>query len=279
MPASSTKVNHKRAMEQHKHLVSTLSRNVNYSVQKTNDCIPDIVFIANGGLSLPRLPEPVMILPWMKFEQRRNELKYLTDIYDDLNMKVIQFPGSISAPYEGVAESKWFNNGELLVMGYGYRSTKETVKIMRELLHEIYTYYNIVPPQIISFQIQSFYYYHLDIAMLGTSESECIIHKGAFKEKDIARLKQYLGKVSVLESDDKFCLNSIVDGDNLITHKLTEKSTKEALEALSGKTVIECDVSEFEKAGGGVRCMVLDIYDHRVIKRKRHGSSAPSSPR
>jgi N-dimethylarginine dimethylaminohydrolase len=275
------KVNKKLAMEQHKYIVKQLTRNVNYVVEKNGDCIPDIVFIANGGLSLPRLPEPVIVLPWMKFEQRRNELKYLTDIYDDLNIKMIQFPGNLHAPYEGVAESKWFNNGELLVMGYGYRSTKETVHKMRTLLNDIYTSYGVPPPRVISFHIQSFDYYHLDIAMLVISESECIIHKNAIRAKDIARLNQYISGIHVIDCDDKFCLNAVMDGENLLTHKLLHKSTKDTLESISGKNIIECDVSEFEKAGGSIRCMVLDIYDPLLIKRKRHGSSSssPCSPK
>jgi N-dimethylarginine dimethylaminohydrolase len=276
LSANISKVNRKLAMEQHRCVVKHLTRNVNYVVEKTSECIPDIVFIANGGLSLPRLPEPVMVLPWMKFEQRRNELKYLKEIYDDLNIKTIEFPGSLHAPYEGVAESKWFNNGELLVMGYGYRSSKETVQKMRTLLNEIYTSYGIQPPYVISFHLQSFHYYHLDIAMLAISESECIIHKDAIKPKDLARLKLYLGSVHTLDCDDKFCLNAIIDGENIITHKLVHKETKDTLEAITGKSVIECDVSEFEKAGGGVRCMVIDVYDPRLIKRKRGGSSCSS---
>jgi len=271
------KAHHKIVLEQHKNLIMKLSRNINYSVNKTNEDIPDLVFIANGGMSLPRLPESVLILPWMKYEQRRTEHKYLIEIFEDLHIKTIEFPGSMDAPYEGVAESKWFNNGELLVMGYGFRSTKETVSKMRILLNSIYTSYGVSPPRVISFHLQSYNYYHLDIAMLDFSQSECIIHKDAIKQKDLLRLQKYID-VHLLESDDKFCLNSVVDGDNLITHIL-DKNTKKILQKLTEKNIIECDTSEFEKSGGSVRCMVLDIYDPRLIKRKKQSSSVPSSPK
>jgi len=137
------KVNHKLALEQHKYVVDQLARNISYKLEKTKEFIPDIVFVANGGLSLPRLPEPLVILPWMKFEQRRTELKYLEKIYEDLHIKTIEFPGTIDAPFEGAAEAKWFNNGELLIMAYGHRSTKESVKIMRTLLNDIYMSYGL----------------------------------------------------------------------------------------------------------------------------------------
>jgi len=277
IPSDYKKVNHKLALEQHKYAVDQLGRNVNYVLEKTKDFIPDIVFVANGGLSLPRLPESVVILPWMKFEQRRNELKYLKEIYDDLHIKTIEFPGNLHAPFEGAAEAKWFNNGELLIMAYGHRSTKETVKHMRTLLNNIYTSYGLEPPRVISFPLQSPEYYHLDIAMLEISQSECIIHKDAIKMKDLQRITKYID-VNPIETDDKFCLNAICEGTDLITHKLKSK-TRKILETITGRNIIECDTSEFEKSGGSVRCMVLDIYDPRMIKRKRNNTSAPASPK
>ena len=285
-------VNHKLALEQHKYVIKNLSRNVNYIINPTekSNNIPDIVFIANGGLSLPRLPEPVILLPWMKYSQRKNELLYLMEIYIDLNIKMIEFPGSDSAPYEGAAESKWFNNGELLVIGYGYRCTKESVKLIKALLKDIYTSYGVTPPIILSFEIQKPDYYHLDLAALVLNQTDCVIHDDAIKPKDLLRLRKYIN-VQTIKSSDKFCLNSIVDGDNLLTHTLS-KTTRKILQELSGKNIIECDVSEFEKAGGGVRCLVLDIFDMRHVKRKRHGQqqqqqlqqqkqghSNPSSPK
>lgn len=276
---SDFEVNHKLALEQHKYVIKSLSRNVNYIINTTKDVkdLHDIVFTANGGLSLPRLPEPVMLLPCMKYSQRKNELPYLMEIYEDLNIKMIEFPGTDSAPYEGAAESKWFNNGELLVMGYGYRCTKESVKLMKVLLHDIYTSYGISPPIILSFEIQTPNYYHLDLAALELNQTDCIMHEDAIKPKDLLRLRKYIN-VHTIKNSDKFCLNSIVDGDNLLTHKLN-KHTRKMLHELTGKNIIECDVSEFEKAGGGVRCLVLDVFDMRQVKRKKQSSSNPSSPK
>lgn len=268
----------KAALEQHNNVVSQLSKDYNYSVGKPKEEIPDLVFIANGGMSLPRLPEPVIILPWMKYQQRRDELDYLKAIYADLKIRTIMFPGSLDAPYEGAAESKFFNNGSLLVMGYGWRSTKETVYRMRLLLNDIYTSYGVEPPHIISFKLNSFNYYHLDIAMLEVDHDTCIVQKGAIQAKDVTKLRKHIETVHVIDDPDKFCLNAVVDGKNLITHTLS-KETRAMFEELTGKNVIECETSEFEKSGGSVRCMILDVYDPRFIKRKKNPSSTPSSPK
>ena len=268
----------KVAMKQHKNLVSSLSHNINYVI-KTPTEIPDMTFIASAGLSLPRLPEQVVILPWMKYPQRRKEMPFLKEIFEELKVKTVDFPGSSKAPFEGGAEAKWFDSGNLLVMGYGFRSTKESTTIMRKLLTEIYTAYGLQPPKVVAFQLQSFNRYHLDVSMLEIQPLRCIIHKDSIKQKDVQRLQNEGIDVNVIETDDPFCLNAIIDGPNLITHTLNNPELKAYLEELTEKTVIEIDASEFEKSGGSVRCLVFDMYDPRQVKRKQHSHSAPSSPK
>jgi len=257
----------KKAAAEHKNLVSQLSKDYNYTISRTKDDIANIVFASGCGLSLPRLPEPVIVLPWTP--TNGIELTYLKDIYADLKIRTIMFPGSSEAPYEGASESKFFYNGSLLVLG----TNKETAHRMRLLLNDIYTSYGLEPPHII--KLHPLYSY-LDCAMLEVNQDTCIVQKNALLLKDVAKLKKHM-TVHVIDDEDKYCLNSIVDGDNLITHPLNPQ-TRAMLQQLTKKKIIECDVSEFEKAGGSVRCLVLDVYDPRFVKKKRHGS-APGSPK
>jgi len=235
--------------------------------------LPDLVFVANGGLSLPRLPEPCILLPYMKYIQRKRELPYLKRMYSDLGIKTIAFPGSSSAPFEGQAELKWFHGGTLAVGGYGHRSTKKSFDILDTLLNRIYTKHGLVPPKLLILPLESDTYYHLDVAMLefgrsgrsgrsGQSVNQCIVHKRAFSEESIAKLRKFLGHtaVHVLDTKDSFCLNSVVDGKNLITHKITDAKAKHALETITGLHIKQVNTEEFERSGGSVRCMTLDIY-------------------
>lgn len=224
--------------------------------------LPDVVFVANGGLSLPRLPTPHILLPYMKYPQRKKELQYLKALFKDLDIRTISFPGSDSAPFEGQAELKWFHNGTLAVGGYGFRSTKKSFDILETLLIRIYKKYGIVPPKILALPLESDSYYHLDVAMLEYDDSKCIVHKRAFSKKSIQALEEFLGKgnVSVLDTEDSFCLNSVVDGEHLLTHTLSDPAVKGFLEEKTGLDVKQIDTSVFEKSGGSVRCMTLDIY-------------------
>jgi N-dimethylarginine dimethylaminohydrolase len=253
------------AAKEHQALVKVYRDSVVVYRIETDESLPDLVFVANGGLSLPRLPEPMIILPLMKYSQRKRELPYLKNMFDDLGVRRVVFPGP--APFEGQAEIKWFKGGELAVAGYGHRSTKKTFEILDKLLGKIYRKAGLNPPKILALPLESDDYYHLDVAMLefsrrGLPPDECIVHKRAFSEKSIARLKEFLGAhaVHVIDTADSFCLNSVVDGKNLITHKITDPKAKEAIEYITGLKIREVDTREFEKSGGSVRCMTMDIY-------------------
>jgi N-dimethylarginine dimethylaminohydrolase len=98
--------------------------------------------------------------------------------------------------------------------------------------------------------------------MLEFNDDSCIVHRKAFSEESIQKIRDFLGpsKVNLIDTADSMCLNAVVDGKNLVTHKLTDKAMKKVLEEITGLRIREVDVSEFEKSGGSVRCMTLDLH-------------------
>jgi N-dimethylarginine dimethylaminohydrolase len=253
-------VHGKKVMQQHSNLQKAFSNIVKYTVDNVQEKIPDIVFIANGGLSLPRIPR-TLLLPSMKYKQRRDELPHLMKIYEDLGLTMIPFPRAQGAPFEGQAELKWFHGGTKAICGYGFRSTKKTFTILDKFLHTLYTSHGLTPPELLVVRLASDNYYHLDVAMVEFDDTKCVIHKNAFTAEGIEAIEKFLGKsnVHVIDVANTFCLNAVVDGKNLITHKLSAKVEK-LLEGITGKHVKQVDTSEFEKSGGSVRCMTLDLF-------------------
>ena len=254
-------IDKKTVKRQHDELLKELPALLSVKVEP-HVSVSDIVFVANGGLSLPRLSYPAVILPYMKYAQRKRELSYLKALFQALGVKNISFPGSQDAPFEGQAELKWFHGGTKAICGYGYRSTEKTFQILERLLTQIYMAEGLRPPELLVVPIECFDYYHLDVAMLEYDDTKCILHKKAFSVKSIGKIKKFLGaaNVTVLDTLDSFCLNAVVDGKRLVTHKLQEVGLKERLEKITGKQIHQVDTSEFEKSGGSVRCMVLDIF-------------------
>ena len=74
------------------------------------------------------------------------------------------------------------------------------------------------------------------------------------------KLKAALGSsnVHIIDTEDHFCLNAVVQGDELLTNKVSE-CVKGQLEEITGLKVVQNDTSVFQKSGGSVRCMILDL--------------------
>lgn len=224
----------------------------------TKTPLSDIVFVANGGLALPRLGKPLILLPNMKYAHRRAELPYLARMFRALRIPAIPYPGS--QPFEGQAELKWFHGGTKCIGGYGQRATKKAFAELDHLFTRLYGAEQ--KPEILTVKLISPTYYHLDVAMLEFDDAKCVIHRRAVSPRDLARIQAFLGveNVTVIDTEDSFCLNAVVDGPTLITHKLADPAIKPLLERTTRRRVKQVDTSEFEKSGGSVRCMVLDLH-------------------
>lgn len=223
----------------------------------TKESLSDIVFCANGGLSLPRLGHPLVLLPQMKYAHRKRELPHLAHLFQCRGIPTVPYPGSET--FEGQAELKWFHGGRKAIGGYGYRATKKAFSELDTFFRGLYGAKKA--PEILTVKLQSPAFYHLDIAMMEFDDTRCVIHRRAVSARDLARIQDFLGaeNVTVLDTEDVFCLNAIVDGSHVITHRLTDPAVKGTLEAATGRRVKQVDVSEFEKSGGSVRCMVFDL--------------------
>ena len=222
-----------------------------------DDPLPDIVFVANGGLSLPRLGRPLVILPNMKFPQRKAELPSLREMFRILGIPTVEYPGR--EPFEGQAELKWFHGGRKCIGGYGHRSTKAAFAELAAFFQKMY----VDPPEMLVVKLTSPNFYHLDVAMFEHDDTKCIVHRGAFSAASIRKMEAFLGgaeNVCVIDTKDHFCLNAVIDGDRVITHHLTDPAIKPLIEARTGRMVHQCSTTEFEKSGGSVRCMTLDVH-------------------
>ena len=247
-----------KARRQHAALESHLPKLISIDVQ-SKESLPDLVYIASGGLSLPRLPESVVILPRMKYASRRAELPIVKTIFQKLGVKMMELPPGIV--FEGEAEAVWLQGGKILLHGYGYRSTKATGPALQRLLTEIYTHYKVPPPTVVSIALQTPNAYHIDMGLLPVTPSVCLVRKGVLSEAGIDALKRLFSTVNVISSSDPFALNAVVLEKTILTHKPLDPAVKQTLEELSGKSVTQVDVSEFEKGGGAVACLVMEMYE------------------
>jgi N-dimethylarginine dimethylaminohydrolase len=191
----------------------------------------------------------------MKYISRAKETPFIKKQMVKLGIKTVQFPRT--EVFEGQGESKWFLEGKLLVLGYGYRSTANTVKLLQHILDRIYSSYNVYPPLVLGVKMAHPNFYHLDIALCPISENCCLLHEGSITSTK--KLEKFIDVV-VMKTTDPFALNMVVMPTKIITHKLKYPRDKQFIEKHTHKPVVEVDVSEFEKSGGSVSCMTFKLF-------------------
>ena len=243
-------INRQLAAQQHANLCAVLKPTVaRFPVR-----LPNAVFVANAALVLPRLPS-VAVVSSMMHSNRKSETMYATKTLQQLGFKTYPFPTHVV--FEGQGEAKWFHDGHVLVVGFGYRSSAASVTELRRLLIRIYHAYGVTPPRVVGVQLQTPTLYHLDIAMMKLSETRAIVHDGAFNAGGLKKLRAIMSIVSI-RVRDPFCLNAVRFSGGIVTHAL-HPDIRRLLQSVARENLIEVDVSEFEKTGGSVRCMILDL--------------------
>jgi N-dimethylarginine dimethylaminohydrolase len=246
-----TVVDKERARKQHRELCRVLSTPVSLVDTK----LPDQVFVANAGLTLPRLPRKVVVLSHLKYAVRKPEVPFFQRWLEARGVQCVQFPKS--HVFEGQGECKWFHNGRLLVVGYGFRCTKESVGVLRNLIEDVYSDFGVEPPVVVGLELSSPLFYHMDLAMAERSASSCVAHKGAFV--DPAALER-LVRVTWWATRDWFMLNCVVTPYRVVVHRLMSEKDRDFMKTcFSPRRIVEVDVSEFEKSGGAVKCLVFQL--------------------
>ena len=136
-----------------------------------------------------------------------------------------------------------------LVSGYRFRSDISSHNLISELLDL----------EVISIELASEHFYLLDTCFCPLTEDTALYYPGAFDEYGIKALSNRIEKLIPLEELDarNFCANAVVRGVDIVMNRCSA-ALREKLTAL-GFILHELDLSEFIKAGGSAKCLVLKL--------------------
>ncbi|GAA3800712.1 dimethylargininase [Streptomyces phyllanthi] len=228
-----------RAYRDHGHTVDT--------VEPVAD-LPDMVFAANSALVL----EGRVFGSLFHAPERRPESLAYDSWFRDAGYEVHR-PGSVC---EG--EGDLVPAGRWILAGTGFRTTRETHQEVQEFFG--------VP--VISLQLVDPHFYHLDTALFVLDSEDggpdgppgnIAYYPEAFSPGSrgvLARL--YPDAVLATRQDAMaFGLNSVSDG----RHVFIAPRAKELADQLArqGYLPVPVDLSEFHKAGGGIKCCTQEI--------------------
>lgn len=201
---------------------------------------PDMVFTANAGLVLG---DKKVILSSFRYSERQGEEPFFRAWFEQNGWEVTQ----LDVPFEGQGEAFLWN--DQVLTGFGFRSDEHTASSLELAIGKKVIQLELVNPK----------FYHLDMALAPIASDLIAYNPAAFSDEAKEKIKD-LG-VELIEIDEAdsnaFGANLVPIGDTIIMAQGTTKLNQQLKD--KGYKVIELDMSEFRKSGGGVRCLTLDL--------------------
>lgn len=139
--------------------------------------------------------------------------------------------------------------GRWILAGTGFRTTREAHRDAQELFG--------VPT--ISLHLIDPLFYHLDTALFALDDENIAYYPAAFSSGSRAVLERLFPDAVIATREDAtaFGLNSVSDGLNVFVASQAEGLIEQI--ARRGYVPVPVDLSEFHKAGGGIKCCTQEV--------------------
>ncbi len=238
-------VDQQKAIRQWQTLVAIYeSLGIKVTVIEQKAGLPDMVFAADQGIVFGNSE---VLLSNFRYVQRRGESKVYSKWYKDHGYKVRLLPKDMY--FEGNGElQKW---RDMLFIGTGFRSSYEASLKVGKILGK-----KVLPIELIDDR-----FYHLDTCLFVLNNEVVLYYPKALSQDSVSNLQKLVPNLVEIEESDalKFATNSVVIDSNLIIQ--TGNTRIGGMVKKLGYNVIDVDVSEFVKAGGGIHCLTGMLYN------------------
>lgn len=206
---------------------------------------PDMVFTANAGFHFGKRN---VILSNFRYEQRRFEEERFAHWFQSNDYKIHY----VSNSFEGQGDLLEDSDGNLW-LGTGFRTSIQAVEEIENILECYIRPLNLVDP----------FCYHLDTCFCPLPNGELLWYPGAFDLDSQNVIRDHFDTtVDVCEEDARlFACNSVCLYNNVFTPVCSDL-VGIMLKKL-GYDHRMFDLSEFIKAGGAAKCLVMDIDELR----------------
>jgi N-dimethylarginine dimethylaminohydrolase len=180
--------------------------------------------------------------------QRQPETQYYSAWFAAHHYEVIHPPEKVF--FEGLGDIIY--EGTSVVIGHGPRSSAESCALVRE----VFPHLNILA----QIELAGEDFFHVGLAAALLDERTLLYHPEAFTKASQTCLEQVFPRIiRICERDarENFVCNNIRISRTLLIDDCTE-SLEHELAGL-GYKVVKCDMSEFKKSGGSIRCLIVAI--------------------
>lgn len=229
------------AKKQWENLYNILERKLGLKISllEPQPGVPDLVFTANAGL----VSGSVFIPSNFRYPQRQKESPFFRQWFEKQGYEIRPLPENLY--FEGEGDALFV--GENLFAGYRIRSDIQTHALLGEILQR----------EVLSLELVDSKFYHLDTCFCPLGPEAAAYYPAAFDPYGQRVIKTDVAlklEVSTLEAL-RFACNAVVVEKKVVLNTGCPE-LKKNLQTL-GYEVWETDLSEFIKAGGSAKCLVL----------------------
>jgi arginine dihydrolase len=225
--------------------------------------LPDLVFPANAAIVL----DGRVLLARFRYPERQGEESVFATAFALLKARgivddVVVLPDGVLQ--EGAGDAIWDADRDFFWVGYGQRSTENSVGIIRRTFGK----------KTVALELASARFYHLDTCFCPLSGGRLLYYPQAFTPDALASIDAQVAPedriVATDEEANAFCVNAVNIGKHIVMAKAPASLHRKLKEA--GYTLSEVDLAPFILSGGGAYCMTLRL--DRVSERTRAVSPA-----
>jgi lysine-ketoglutarate reductase/saccharopine dehydrogenase-like protein (TIGR00300 family) len=241
-------------------LVDGFARHASILEVDAREGSPDMCFTANAGLAAGNRVIPARF----RMPERAGEEEPFASWFTTARFDLVTLPGQ--DPFEGEGDALFQPGEALLWAGYGVRSALETHVALGQTFGVDIVSLRLVDPR----------FYHLDTCFAPLPDGRLLYYPPAFDERSQRAIERRVAPEKRIAVDDAdaigFACNVLRLGDRLFLNHAS-RELRETLAHWGFETIVQ-PVSEFLKAGGGVKClsMILEQDPFEPI------SPAPASP-
>lgn len=209
--------------------------------------LPDMVFAANHGAFID---SETFLRATFANDERKGEEGYITtyisELVEDISVN------TTDANFEGYGDVYRDQFSETLWLGYGPRSDYEYTEHFKD-----------DPFETVPLELTNDWFYHLDTCLFVLDEETALIEEAAFTETTIDKISARFETVHTCDSTENTDIfmpcNAVHLPDDTILTVPDNAALFEDEIGMSEDTMRYVEASEYHKAGGSIRCLLLPI--------------------
>jgi ornithine--oxo-acid transaminase len=206
---------------------------------------PDMVFTANAGLA----HEGTVALSSFSHVERQGEEQYFREFFSAAGYRIVALPRD--RPFEGEGDALFSSDGTRLWVGFGRRTAQASHSVLADLWDIEVEGLHLVDDR----------FYHLDTCFAPLEDGSLLYYPAAFDAASLRKIHEFYSpgqRIAVDEMDAlQFACNAVNIGRTIVLHHVS--NNLEAELRARGFDVIQTDLSEFLKAGGAAKCLVMKL--------------------